>query len=328
MKSFEQLLQLRQHELMKVMSRYLKTKYSKIYDTADYVLAVGDIPVALVAHLDTVFMAPPKNIFYDRVKNVMWSPEGLGADDRAGIFSIIQLIKRGLRPSIILTTNEESGALGASKLVQDFPNSPFPDLKYIIQLDRRGINDCVFYDCDNPLFAEYVQTFGFQSNYGTFSDISKICPAWQVAGVNLSIGYMDEHSYEETLYVSNMFATIDKVSKMLKDAHNIVEKYDYIPKVYHTSNNWDPSYGISKSLWDEWTKPEDNIVECQCCGLADFEYNIFPTKKPDGGAIFLCADCVSDDSQIGWCAECGTPFIRTGNENICCDCAKGAINNV
>lgn len=60
----------------------------------------------------------------------MWSPQGLGADDRAGIFAIIQIIKSGLRPHIILTTDEEVGGVGADLLSKN--GNPFADLRYII----------------------------------------------------------------------------------------------------------------------------------------------------------------------------------------------------
>ena len=69
-KSIEQFFQLKQENLLKVMSKYLKTKYKEVYFTPDYIIAVGDIPIAVIAHLDTVFPSPPENIFYDRVKNV------------------------------------------------------------------------------------------------------------------------------------------------------------------------------------------------------------------------------------------------------------------
>ena len=34
----------------------------------------------------------------------------------------------------------------------------------MIELDRRGKNDCVFYDCYCPDFIEYVEQFGFEEN--------------------------------------------------------------------------------------------------------------------------------------------------------------------
>ena len=77
----------------------LYKKLQKVYGkksvvrTKDFLVAKGSIPVALVAHVDTVFTSPPKEeeIFYDSEKNVMWSEVGLGADDRAGVFSILKI---------------------------------------------------------------------------------------------------------------------------------------------------------------------------------------------------------------------------------------------
>jgi hypothetical protein len=67
----------------------------------------------------------------------------------------------------------------------------------MIELDRQGRDDAVFYDCDNPEFEEYITKFDFVSDWGTYSDISTIAPSWECAAVNLSIGYFDEHSYAE-----------------------------------------------------------------------------------------------------------------------------------
>ena len=94
-------------------------------------MATGDIPIALVAHMDTVFKKPPEEIFFDQKHNVMWSPQGLGADDRAGVFAIVQIVRSGLKPHVIFTTDEECGALGAMALAK--LDCPFTELKYLIQ---------------------------------------------------------------------------------------------------------------------------------------------------------------------------------------------------
>ena len=273
LKSIEQFFQLNQPSLMKAMKQYLKSKYDKVISTKEYLVAVGDIPIALTAHLDTVFKNPPNRIFYDRVKNVMWSPEGLGADDRAGVYAIVQIIKSGLRPTIIFTTDEELGCKGSEKLVKDIPIAP-TELKYIIELDRRGSDDCVFYQCDNDEFETYVESFGFVMNFGSFSDISMICPAWKVAGVNLSIGYYDEHSYSETLYVGQMLNTINKVKNMLAAAEaspyfEYKELYTkgWLAKYYtHPTEDdewgWDPSFGISKETWASFMEPQSKCNQC------------------------------------------------------------------
>ena len=89
---FERLVSLTEKEMVRAMSQYLKDKYDKnVIITKDYIIAIGDIPIALVAHMDTVFKTPVSDLYYDQRKGVLWSPEGLGADDRAGIFAIIKI---------------------------------------------------------------------------------------------------------------------------------------------------------------------------------------------------------------------------------------------
>ena len=315
LKSIEQFFQLRQPSLLKAMKHYLKNKYDNVICTNDYLVAVGDIPVALTAHLDTVFKTPPDRIFYDRVKNVMWSPDGLGSDDLAGVYSIVQIVKSGLRPTIIFTTDEELGCKGAEKLIKDMPIAPV-ELKYIIELDRRGSDDCVFYQCDNEEFETYVESFGFVMNFGSYSDISVICPAWKVAGVNLSIGYYDEHSYSETLYIGQMLNTINKVKNMLNNANSAPSfeyKELYVRKWFSKAKTteddwytWDPSYGISKEDWYSFMEPQS---KCKDCGEWDYDYNMFPTKGENNETIFLCCDCISKREDIHWCGTCGEPFI-------------------
>lgn len=338
LKSIEQFFQLTQSQLLKAMKHYLEIKYEKVITTKEYLIAVGDIPVGLIAHLDTVFKFSPKDIYYDRVKNVMWSPDGLGADDRAGVYAIMQIIKTGLRPTVILTTDEELGCVGANKLVTDHPIT-LADLKYIIQLDRRGSNDCVFYNCNNVKFDEYVESFGFITNFGSFSDISSICPVWKVAGVNLSIGYYNEHSVSETLNIGQMYDTIKKVRKMLEDAENAeyfeyIERIDY-SKLFKKYDNWpddddwgwDPSYGISKEDWAAFMEPQS---KCNQCGKWDYDYNLFPTKAENGETIFFCSDCISQHNHIHWCSVCGEPFIDKslpkGKIYQCRDCRGKEVN--
>ena len=92
--------------------RYLQHEYDKIIETDDYLIGFGEIPVALVAHMDTVFEGDDfdrRHIFYDSTMDVLWHPNGAGFDDKAGVFSILKIIEDGYRPHVILTTCEEFG---------------------------------------------------------------------------------------------------------------------------------------------------------------------------------------------------------------------------
>lgn len=298
--TFEKILMLDQKSLKTVLSKFLKKHYKEVVDNEYYLYSKGDIPIALVAHLDTVFSTPPTNIFYDSRKNVLWSPEGLGSDDRAGIFAILKIIHSGLHPHIIFTTDEEIGGIGAEALSKI--TCPFKELKYIIQLDRRGKDDCVFYYCNNIPFIEYVESFGFLENWGSFSDISILCPKWEVAGVNLSIGYENEHSFSEILYLDNLMATINKVKNMLKEKH--IPFFKYVP-----------SYTYTKSLFE---------VKCSCCGKS-FPFNsLNAVKTKDGNVRYYCEKCCNDEkNHIEQCEICYEYFESdeiSYQINICEDC--------
>lgn len=226
------LMKMKQNQLHQTLYNYLKKKYNKVIIRDKFIIAVGDIPIGLVAHLDTVHARPPVNFFYDQEQKVLWSPQGLGADDRAGIYAIIQIIEANYRPHIILCKDEETGGIGATEVIKMFPQYPFDNLKCLIELDRSGKNDCVFYDCDNEDFVTYIEKFGFKEDIGSFSDISIIAPKWEVAAVNLSVGYFHEHSLAEFLYLGYLEDTIKKLKKILNEEPGMLN-YGYVPRIYY-----------------------------------------------------------------------------------------------
>lgn len=302
----KQIVSLSQKQLKGVMAQFLRKHYKRVITTNDYIVAIGDIPIALVAHMDTVFKTPVVDLYYDKEKNVMWSPEGLGADDRAGVFAILKIIKDGYRPSVILTTDEEKGGIGASILSQK--KCPIKDLKYLIELDRRGKDDCVFYDCYNEKFIKYIEQFGFHEEWGSFSDISFLMGDWLVCGVNLSIGYRNEHSEIETLHIDDLFNTIHKVEKMLSEKD--IPDFEYMEFVYDYTKLWaSDKYG---KIYGQ---------HCSQCKTLHSEYELFPAKTPSGTLKYFCPDCIV--GHVEWCEYCGEAFeiVSPAKEKICKECA-------
>lgn len=279
-------------------------------------IARGEIPIALIAHMDTVFEQQnfsAKEIFYDRQQNVMWSPQNAGFDDKAGIFAILRIIQDGFRPWVIFTCDEETGGAGAREVAAR--PTLFKEIKYFIQLDRQGKTDCVFYDCDNKDFVKYVSSFGFIEDWGTFSDISIICPTVKTAGVNLSVGYRDEHTREEILYVSALKSTIRKVEKMLGEID--IPYFEYVPYHYR-------GFPYAYNLYSGCT--------CCKCGKNFYDYEIYPVNGLDGQIKIYCPDCIST-SNIDWCNYCDEPFeqtdedIQLGFQGVCRDCRKDLVND-
>ena len=218
-------------ELKKVLYNFLhQYGYKNIKKSSNFIIAEGKDPICLIAHMDTVFSSTPtmNSFLYDKNKKILWSPYGSGFDDKTGIYSILTLIHAGVHPSVIFTDGEEVGGIGAHELIAQFPHCPFKDCRAIIELDRANEKDMVFYNCNNENFIEFIEKYNFEFAYGSFTDISIIAPVWGIAAVNLSTGYVDEHTFSERLYCTWCDTTIEKVKKIILDSKEM-PAFNYIP---------------------------------------------------------------------------------------------------
>lgn len=205
-----------------------------ITNSHKFLYAEGDTPYMLVAHLDTVHKNSPSLICYSKDGNYMMSPQGIGGDDRCGVYIILSLLnKLSFKPYVLFTMDEEIGGLGAKAFI-DFIDQcgNQPELKYIVEYDRKGNKDCVFYNCDNKDFTEFVEQFGFKTAYGTFTDISVIAPKFGVAAVNLSSGYYNPHTNHEVVSIFDMKNVIAASINMLTTE---CDKFEYVAKYVYQS---------------------------------------------------------------------------------------------
>lgn len=329
------------------MSSYLRNYYDKVVETPEYIYTIGDIPIALCAHMDTVwedYKGGRKHLYYDKQKECMWCPEGAGFDDKVGVFLIIKIVESGLRPHIILSTGEEIGGIGANELSR--LDCPFENLKYCIELDRMGANDCVFYSCNNPEFEQYVESFGFKTEWGTFTDICHYCPSWGIAGVNLSVGYFQEHTTNERLFVRSMLKTLSKVKKMLNA--KTIPYFEYIP-AYRTKfskyfgnklddypredyDKYDDYYYYGPYAYYGYDDDDDENIKwghylrykkCSICGKTVDEDETLPFTLKDGSAGYVCNDCLSNE-KVDWCDFCHEAYEcePEATEHICPKCKE------
>lgn len=227
--NFKNILTKDQDGLKKYVYKFLKDHYKKVYDKPKFVYAKGNIPVMLVAHLDTVHKQIPKYICYSE-DGIIMSPQGIGGDDRCGVYIITRLIESGYEPYVLFTCDEETGGVGAGHFISD-SLSLGCKFKFIIEFDRKGANDCVFYDCENIEFTEWVEDFGFKESWGSYSDIDTIAPVIGCAAVNLSSGYYEPHNKNEYININDVESTINRAAKML-DESRFSPYFKYIKSKY------------------------------------------------------------------------------------------------
>lgn len=223
-----------------------------------YILVQGEAPVLLVAHLDTVHHESVKTICKSDNGNILMSPQGIGGDDRCGVYALNAIWERcKVKPWLLFTCDEEIGGHGAEAFCAKHENGKLPkvldELKLIIEIDRKGKDDAVYYGCDNPEFENYITGKGFETEWGSFSDISYIAPELGVAAVNLSSGYYNAHTQHEYINRKHLNATVKRVIEIVADATKPdFPKYEYIEsdRIYRGfyGRGWEmDDYGLSGS---------------------------------------------------------------------------------
>lgn len=249
MNTFKQICKMNQSTLKKYMEKFFTDIDYNVVNEDGFLYATpkeNSVPVLLVAHMDTVHKEQCDEIVNENGK--LSSPQGIGGDDRCGVYMIMDVVKEHSCP-VLLTEDEEKGGIGARKFVNsEYINNL--NVNYMVEFDRRGSSDAVYYSCDNKEFKEFIDENTFlKEAQGSYSDISTIMPAAKIAGVNVSCGYYNAHTVAEYVVFEEMVDVIDTVKNLIKV--KVDEPFKYIAKVY-PKFSYGETYGFGHqySLYD------------------------------------------------------------------------------
>ena len=161
------------------------------------------------------------------------------------------------KPYVLLTHEEESGGDGARAFINDYPDAP-ENVMYMLGFDREGTDQFVMYGCGSERLEEHLYRHGFRKHNGSFSDISIIAPAWDVAAANLSCGYYDQHGDDEIINIAaiNQFILPQAIKTL--DCTSFDDILTYDDRDYSSSNNYG-YYGYGGG----YGYSSDDIVLCQ-----------------------------------------------------------------
>lgn len=252
-----------QEELFKALKKEVEGK--KVIVNGKYILVIGDAPIMLLAHLDTVHKDRVTVICKSNDGNILMSPQGIGGDDRCGVYALVTAYRASFfKPWLLFTCDEEIGGKGAEAFAYDYENGKLPKklegIKYLIEIDRKGNNDAVYYDCANDEFEDYITGFGFKTASGSYSDICDVAPALGVAAVNLSSGYYQAHTQHEYINRKELNAVVQTVIRMIGESlDSDVPQFDWIERPYRYSKVG-YRYYYEQCNWKEVLK-EDEVPQ-------------------------------------------------------------------
>lgn len=238
--------------LKSILENYMDNVHVDTYGNLLGDLKCGDgrgATILLSAHMDTV-----RNVYKDRklIENngVISSSKGaLGADDRAGIAIILEVLKNLENLSfngnikVAFSREEEIGCVGASKIDKNF----YKDVDLAIVCDRRGNRDIV------------VGTFGIPfccNNVGNFmEDVAKLADMeWKcveggisdamvfaengINSINLSVGFYNEHTDKEYVVLDDMRDTVKLILQTIAVINDFLPCFQEVPY----ENKWIKAY--------------------------------------------------------------------------------------
>lgn len=294
---FVSLSKLSQPEMKDMLASYMKSRSYKTINEDGFLYCTRKdaIPVLLVAHMDTVHKELPNK--FEAVGDTLSSPQGIGGDDRCGIFAIMELVKR-FKCQVLFTEDEEAGCVGAKKFV-DSKYIDGVDVKYCIEIDRRGKTDAVYYECDNPDFEDYISQDEFwKTAEGTFSDICLIAPALKVAAVNFSSAYYKAHTVNEYVDLGELREIIEHIGALIeRTVEDDVDKFEYIPRKYSFRDDY--KYGCYGNGWsyDDYGY-DDYYFNRKSKSWHDFYIVVYNSEKK-GIEEFVCEEAVTKLEAVG-----------------------------
>lgn len=247
---FESLVLKTQSQLKDYLKSYFTKKGNAVVEDTGWLYVEGTLPVLLTAHLDTVHKELPKKIVYK--DGTVSSPQGIGGDDRCGVYAILEIVKE-LNCHVLFCEDEEIGGAGSDLFAAtDLCANLGKKVNYVIEIDRKGADDAVYYDQANREFEKFVETEFWRMNYGTFTDICNICPVLDVSGVNLSCGYYKQHTTNEYVVLKELETAIQETKKLIRRTDPTVT-FPYVEEVKRWTNKYYGSwYDFPERVTEEY----------------------------------------------------------------------------
>lgn len=266
------------------LMEFLKLNVEMSIITNDYMIySKSDTPKPMLCvHLDTINthgnkckIKPERDFEYDEHLGILGLTKNsplkcLGGDDRAGVWIALELINYmessgDYKYDVGFFKDEEVGCKGSTVYASEIDIHSINTTCYI-GLDRKstkGVQEVALYGDDNKELTEIFNDLGYVTDMGSITDASNL--SGDVACVNLSVGYDNEHTKSEVLYIYSMLDTLEKLRTLELPPFKFVVDYDHFYAVYP----WEDEYstGDLNSWYTDELEEENEILRSALTAL-------------------------------------------------------------
>jgi len=246
---------------------------------------VSDTYPCLAAHMDQVQSFHSKDFTVVEINGdvIGWSPkchkqQGLGADDKNGIFICLEILRDVKVLKVAFFVGEEVGCKGSNACDLGF----FKDCRFIIQPDRKGSSDLITsMFCGDVCSEEFVkalnaEAYGYEEDQGSVTDVGELVERGVgISCLNLSCGYYDAHTDHEYTVLGELENCLEFVQDIVEFVTDVYpyeyegRSYGYFGGRYGSKLDfYDYDYNYGYNYWggkkkDKWQDDEYwDMYEC------------------------------------------------------------------
>lgn len=212
----------------------------------------------LAAHMDQVQSFHSKDFEVVQIGDDVlgWSrkshsQQGLGADDKNGLFICLECLKKYDNIKVAFFSGEEIGCVGSRQVDLEF----FKDCRFIIEPDRAHGSDLITsmsvgrVCSDEFVKAICAEAFGYSEQRGSITDVGELVERGVgISCLNLSCGYYDAHTDHEMTILPELENCLDFVQHIIE---NCTDVYPFSYEYDDGCGRYYPSYG--KKYTDSYT---------------------------------------------------------------------------
>lgn len=299
----------------------------------------------VVAHLDQVQNSHSRDFKALEAGDVIMGysaksrmQQGLGADDKNGIWVALKCLQRFDVIKVALFVSEEIGCIGSSQARMSF----FDDARFVLQCDRRGAHDLITCAGWTQLCSEeFVQAinpaaFGYKEEDGMMTDVLELKEnGLKVSCVNMSCGYYNPHTDEEITVKSDLLNCLRFVEHIIGNCLAVYpheETYDYsryskyyskydardfytddtdVENLQEVDVDFDLDNGYEDKYWDDAAEWLSQYPECSLEGLRWYLEMKYPTAKIDDNWL----ERIYNDTRY-WLHEQGLGTINYDEQEV------------
>ena len=206
---------------MALLDKELASFWVKVDSFGNRFVKVGASSTLFTSHVDTVHYgkgeSSTQSVILDANLGIVYSPDGevLGADDAAGMWLMVEMIRTWVPGTYAFFRGEECGGLGSADFLENHPD--LSTYERCVSFDRAGTTDVITHQggirTASDVFAlALCQQLGMgftPCTGGVFTD-SKVLAGVVPECTNISVGYERQHTSQEVLDVQFLQQLLEK----------------------------------------------------------------------------------------------------------------------